>query len=354
MSVSVELSLMLLLLMLCTVKSSLRFIAYPWWSNWPICHRGRLFQTPLFTLRWITCKASPDRCCYHHPVGSCLEALVSPEAASFALKPMPLALRICHIRFLGKFDKSYLSPLQSHVPFRGRLQECLHACTTLLRMINSLFTTCSCVGTSRVLVCVAKLLRIFSAQWRSSHLSKIRHQRKWGNQHRRSDSDSAASAFGANSLPGAFVKQNTLPSFTRRPSFDRSGFHHSACQILCLSHSTVPNTFLAHTENPQGPNIDWTGAKACTTFVRWTVPRAERRAFPHFFRTLSWRCMLLAYGTSCWHLNTWRWLHCQLDWPDMPLDDVYWTLCSTVGLRVTFSKRFSHNIPRPSQLHHHE
>ena len=40
-------------------------------------------------------------------------------------------------------------------------------------MINRLFTTSSCVGTPRAIVCVARLLEIGCAQWRSSHLVEV-------------------------------------------------------------------------------------------------------------------------------------------------------------------------------------
>ena len=47
--------------------------------------------------------------------------------------------------------------------------------------IHCLFTTCSCVGTSKAIICVAKLFEVGSAQRRSSHLSNFRCQWRWRN-----------------------------------------------------------------------------------------------------------------------------------------------------------------------------
>ena len=100
-------------------------------------------------------------------------------------------------------------------------------------MIHRLFATCSCVGTSRAIVCVSKPLEVSSAQRRSLHLSHFRRQwwqrncRVWL-QHRRSDPNSTAILFQCiwcQFTAECFVQQAASPSFAWRQSFYWSGFH---------------------------------------------------------------------------------------------------------------------------------
>ena len=76
-------------------------------------------------------------------------------------------------------------------------------------MIHRLFTTSSCVGASRAIVCVSKLLKVSSAQRRPSHLPNFRCQWRRGTAACGCKTGaliptlppSSSSAFGVNSLP---------------------------------------------------------------------------------------------------------------------------------------------------------
>ena len=143
--------------------------------------------------------ATPNRC-YCYPFTVVTWCWWRWRLPPFVLRAMSLALRLLNLRFLGGLNKTIAGSLQSSVTFSGHRQDCFNAGPALFWMIHRLFTTCSCVGTSRALVCLAKLLKVGSAQRRASHLPKFGHQWRQRNcrmwlQHRQSDPDSVATVF---------------------------------------------------------------------------------------------------------------------------------------------------------------
>ena len=182
-------------------------------------------------------------------------------------------------------------------------------------MIHRLFTTCSCVGTSRALVCLAKLLKVGSAQRRASHLPKFGHQ--WRQRNCNTGAliptlpPSSSSAFGVNSLPCA--SSNKLPVH-RSPGGNRLKIR-AFTTPLAVPTSTVfdpsigPQYLPRSNRESKGPkrrldgykNIHHTRSPNCAkggtaplpTFLSHTVlpsPPTEHR-----------RCILVTYDTS--HVN---------------------------------------------------
>ena len=170
------------------------------------------------------------------------------------------------------------------------------------KMFHRLFRTCSCVGTSRAIVCVAKLLKVSSVQRRPSHVSNFRCKGGRGTALCGCNTGAliptppptSSGAFGVNSLPSA--SSSKLPVH-RSPAVPTGTVFDPA---------SGPSTFLVQIVYPEGPDGGWMAAKASTTLVHRTVPRGEQRALrscavlrsrPNANR----RCMLAAYGTS--HVN---------------------------------------------------
>ena len=132
--------------------------------------------------------------------------------------------------------------------------------------------------------------------------------------------------------------------------------------------ASIPSAFLVQIVIPESSDGGWMAAKASTTLAHRTVKK-RNSAPSHISFT---RCLAVStvpkpavhavgirrktnqHLVVSWHLNTRGRLHRQLDQSDMPFDDVYRTFCSPVGLRVTFSGCFWHNITSPGQLHRPE
>ena len=180
-------------------------------------------------------------------------------------------------------------------------------------MVRSLFTTCSCVDTSRASVCVSKPFKVSSAQRRSSHLSKFRYQWRQRNcfvwlQHRRSDPNSTAIIFQCmwcQFTAECFVQQAAVPSFAWRQSFDCSGFHHSTCGAneYCVR-SVVPSLVKSWTQRAQTA-VGWLQRQSPHSHTE-LCPRGNSAPSHISFvcclavSTRRW-CTLAAHGTS--HVN---------------------------------------------------
>ena len=155
-------------------------------------------------------------------------------------------------------------------------------------------TTCSCVGASKAIVGVPKLLKISSALRRlcgTCRTSSTNGSKRTGAYgcNTRSDPNSTAIVFQCiwcSFTAEVFVQQTAGSSFASLPSFDCSGFHHStggANASTVFDPSFGPKNLLY--SNRQSLDDCWMSLQASTTLAHRTVPN-ENGVPSHFFRNV--------------------------------------------------------------------
>ena len=219
----------------------------------------------------------------------------------FALRVMSLALRLLILPFLGGLGKTISCSLQSFVTFSGRHQDCFHARTTLFWMIHRLFTTCSCVGTSRAIVCVSKLLKVsfgVTALVALCRTSSANGGKRTGAYGCNTSAPASSSKLPVHRWPGGnrlIVRAFTTPlAVPINTVFDPSiGPTYLPCSNRDSRRPRRRLDGCKSIHHTRSPNCAKGGTARLPTFLSYAVlpsrPTANRR------------CMLAAYGTS--HVN---------------------------------------------------
>ena len=166
-------------------------------------------------------------------------------------------------------------------------------------MIHGLFTTGSCVGTSRAIVNVAELLEVGRRTCRNSGTNGGEVTATC--EHKSFDPNSTTIVFQCIKCQFAtacFVLQAASPrSFAWRQSFDCPGLHHSTCSV---DPSIGPN------RESKGPRRRLEGCKRHPPRSLIELCQEGHSAPSHIsfvlcLATANKRCILAAYGTS--HIN---------------------------------------------------
>ena len=187
-------------------------------------------------------------------------------------------------------------------------------------MIHRSFTTSSCVGASRAIVCVSKLLKVSSAQKSLVALVELQVPMEVEELPRVVAKQALCSQLHRPRFPVHSVKircQVLRPASCQsivRPAAIVGLFgpspHHLLCQqVPCSIHPSVPSTFPCSNRESRGPRRGLDGCKGIHHTRSPNCSKGEQRAFPHFVHTAvlpsrsnaNRRCMLAAYGTS--HVN---------------------------------------------------